>query len=211
MRTTPFADAVGFLAQPRWTTGVFWILAAVSIAAAWVNWHRASDQRSGTRFWTWVARFAVGTMWWTQTLWKLPPTYTDRPDGSGGLRFWVGQVAQYAAFGAHRDFIKDVVQPHFYLFAPQVYLGEVLIAVLLIVGLFSRLGAVLGLLQAINLWLGLYRDPYEWPWTYVFLIVIQLLFVLSAPGRSLGIDAILLRRADRTQATAWGRLLRFLS
>jgi len=211
VRTTPFADAVGFLTQPRWTTGVFWILVIVSVIAAWANWRRDPDQRSGRRFWTWVARFAVGTMWWTQTLWKLPPTYTDRPDGSGGLRFWVGQMAQYAAFGGHRDFIKHVVQPHFYVFAPQVYLGEVLIAVLLIVGLFSRLGAVLGLLAALNLWLGLYRDPYEWPWTYVFLIVIQLLFMLSRPGRSLGIDAILLRHADRARDTAWGRVLRLLS
>jgi hypothetical protein len=41
----------------------------------------------------------------------------------------------------------------------------------------------------------LYSAPGEWPWTYTFLIVIQALFVLDPPGRSLGVDA--LRRGRR--------------
>jgi hypothetical protein len=45
--------------------------------------------------------------------------------------------------------------------------------------------------MAINLWLGLYSAPNEWPWTYTFLIVIQLLFVLDPPGRVLGADALI--------------------
>src|SRR5271169_6973477 len=65
------------------------------------------------------------------------------------------------------------------------------IAVSLILGVVTRLGAALGALMAINLWLGLYNAPGEWPWTYMFLVVIQLLFVIDPPGRCLGIDAIL--------------------
>jgi uncharacterized membrane protein YphA (DoxX/SURF4 family) len=195
VRTDPFSDAVRFLTQPRWTTGVYWALLLLSVLVAWINWRRDAGQRSGVSVWSWVARFTIGTLWWSQSLWKLPPTYTDRPDGSGGLRFWVEVVAKYAAFPWHRDFMSSVVLPHFYLFAPLVYLGEVLVAVTLILGVVSRLGAALGLLMALNLWLGLYRAPGEWPWTYMFLIVIQLLFVLHPPGRSLGLDAILLRRA----------------
>ena len=71
---------------------------------------------------------------------------------------------------------------------------EVAIAVSLILGVFTRAGAALGALMAINLWLGLYNAPGEWPWTYMFLVVIQLLFVINPPGRSLGIDALLWRR-----------------
>jgi hypothetical protein len=44
--------------------------------------------------------------------------------------------------------------------------------------------------MAINLWLGLYNAPGEWPWTYMFLVVLQLIFVINPPGRSLGIDAL---------------------
>ncbi|MGH9883774.1 MAG: hypothetical protein ACRD6N_20310, partial [Pyrinomonadaceae bacterium] len=36
-----------------------------------------------------------------QMLWKMPPTFTDNPDGSGGLRYWMGEMAMYAAFKPH--------------------------------------------------------------------------------------------------------------
>jgi len=108
--------------------------------------------------------------------------------------------------------VKDVVLPHFYFFAPQVYFLEVLIAVTLILGLFSRLGALLGTLMAINLWLGLYRSPAEWPWTYFFLIVVQIMLLVQRPGRSLGLDAILLRHGKASSdGGSWGRLVRLLS
>jgi hypothetical protein len=61
----------------------------------------------------------------------------------------------------------------------------------LILGLLTRLGALLGLLMALNLWLGLYSAPGEWPWTYGFLIIIQGIYLVDPPGRSLGVDAIL--------------------
>jgi hypothetical protein len=35
--------------------------------------------------------------------------------------------------------------------------------------------------MAINLWLGLYRSPAEWPWTYFFLMVIQIMFRVHRP------------------------------
>jgi hypothetical protein len=40
------------------------------------------------------------------------------------------------------------------------------------------------------LWLGLYRVDSEWPWSYVFLILLLALFSLEAFGRSLGCDAL---------------------
>jgi hypothetical protein len=83
----------------------------------------------------------------------------------------------------------------------------VLIAVTLILGFFSRLGALIGTLMAINLWLGLYRSPAEWPWTYFFLIVVQIMLLVQRPGRSLGLDAILLRHGQESSDRAlWGRL-----
>jgi hypothetical protein len=83
------------------------------------------------------------------------------------------------------------------------YGSEVLIAVSLIVGLFSRIGALLDALMAANLWLGLYRAPYEWPWTYFFLMVIQITFLVYPPGRSLGIDALLTPRESGKAIANW--------
>ncbi len=82
----------------------------------------------------------------------------------------------------------------------------------LTLGLFSRLGAFIGALMAANLWLGLYRSSAEWPWTYFFLLVIQIMLLVQRPGRSLGLDAILLRRQQKlADSGLWDRLVRALS
>jgi uncharacterized membrane protein YphA (DoxX/SURF4 family) len=134
-----------------------------------------------------VLRVLVGTMWWQQSLWKVPPNF-------GGLKYWMQQEAAHAAIVLQGDLVRDVVLPNLNVFGPLVYLVEVAIGVSLLLGVFSRVGALLGLLMGLNLWLGLYSAPGEWPWTYMFLIVIQGLFVVDPPGRVLGVDALLLRR-----------------
>ena len=60
--------------------------------------------------------------------------------------------------------------------------------------MFSSGFRVIGALQILNLWLGLYSAPGEWPWTYFFLLVLQLIFALHRYGRSLGLDAIIVSR-----------------
>jgi uncharacterized membrane protein YphA (DoxX/SURF4 family) len=137
-------------------------------------------------------------MWWQQSLWKLPPFYTDQPQapfGTNGLAYWMGLMGKHAAIPLQADFVNNIVLPHFYLFAPIVYGLEVLTAVSLILGLFVRLWGVIGALQILNLWLGLYSAPGEWPWTYFFLLVLMLIFALHRYGRRLGFDAIILARS----------------
>jgi len=209
MRTNPFSDVLDFLAGTEWTNYVIWLLLIATLFIAGFNLRRDPEQRSFLHLWAWLNRIFIGCLWWQQSLWKLPPTYTDNPDGSGGLHYWVEEIARWASTGIQRQFVKDVVLPHFYFFAPQVYFGEVLVAVSLILGLFSRVGAFLGALMAVNLWLGLYRSPSEWPWTYFFLVLIQLTFVFQPPGRSWGIDAFFLRKqTDSDEEGHWGCLRR---
>jgi hypothetical protein len=45
-----------------------------------------------------------------------------------------------------------------------------------------------------HLWLGLYRQPEEWAWLYVFLIFVQFFFFVTSAGKSLGLDGLLARR-----------------
>jgi uncharacterized membrane protein YphA (DoxX/SURF4 family) len=191
----PFTDVLGFLLRGGWPTYVFWVLSVGSIGIALFNLASDPAQRTLRHAWMWLMRLLIGGLWWQQTLWKLPPTYTDNPDGvSGGLHYWVGEMVQHAAFDWQRAFVAQVIQPNFYLFAPQVYAAEVVIAVSLVLGLFTKVGGVLGALMGINLWLGLYRAPDEWPWAYFFLILLQITFIVYASGRSLGLDAVLHRR-----------------
>ena len=74
----------------------------------------------------------------------------------------------------------------------------------LILGIFVRFWGVIGALQILNLWLGLYNAAGEWPWTYFFLLVLQLVFALHQFGRSLGLDAIIADRCARTTGRGAG-------
>jgi hypothetical protein len=197
MNPNPLFDVVQFLRVPAWTTGIFWLLLVASIAIAAYAWHRIPGQRSARNLGDWLFRLAIGSMWWQQTLWKLPPYYTDHPDqpfGETGLAYWMGLMGKHAAIPLQADFVNYVVLPHFYLFAPIVYVLEVLTAVSLILGLFVPVWGLIGAAQILNLWLGLYSAPGEWPWTYFFLLVLMLVFALHRYGRSLGLDAIIVSR-----------------
>lgn len=191
----PFSDALKFLTRGEWPIYLLWLLLLGNVIAAVWNLSVDPKQRTVKGIWMCLARILLGSMWWQQTLWKLPPYYTDLPSvPDSGLKHWMIEMVNNAAFGIQSTFVKDIVLPNYTIFAPMVYCIEVLIATSLILGIFTRLGATLGALMAINLWLGLYRSPTEWPWTYFFLVLLQVTFAVFQVGRGLGIDAILARR-----------------
>lgn len=213
----PFSDAFQYLLSSsvhgRAPLYLFMLLALASVGIALYNLSRDASQRTALNIYTWLARFFIGSMWFEQTLWKLPPTFTDNPDGvTGGLRYWMTQMSQHAAFGAHRSFVSGAVLPNFKFFAYQVWAIETFIAVSLLLGLFTRLGGLLGALMAFNLWLGLYNAPNEWAWTYFFLALLMGFFVVMRAGRALGLDAFVASRVkDETKTTRAGRLLALLT
>jgi len=197
MKHNPFTDAVQFLLQPGWTTAIFWLLLLGSIAIAVHVYRTMPAQRTMEHLCNWAFRLLIGCMWWQQSLWKLPPFYTDQPEqpfGATGLAYWMGLMGKSAAISPQADFVNNIVLPHFYVFAPIVYSLEVLTAVSLILGIFVRFWGLIGALQILNLWLGLYNAEGEWPWTYFFLMVVQLIFAVHHYGRSLGLDAVIVER-----------------
>ena len=197
MNPNPLSDTLVFLLQPGWPTPIFWLFLIASAGIAAYAWHTIPSQRTLSHLGNCGLRLLIGCMWWQQTLWKLPPFYTDQPQepfGTTGLAYWMGLMGKHAAIPLQADFVNNIVLSHFYLFAPLVYGAEVLTAVSLILGLFVRLGGLIGALQIANLWLGLYSAPGEWPWTYFFLLLLMASFALQHYGRSLGIDAIIVAR-----------------
>ena len=44
------------------------------------------------------------------------------------------------------------------------------------------------MLFTLQLWLGLYNDPTEWPWTYMGIIFAHGMFRAGCAGRNLGLD-----------------------
>ena len=190
MRENPIGNALAFLVatDKLWFTVIFWLLLLGSAAAAALTWRADPAQRSLRHIGYGLMRVIIGIMWWQQSLWKIPPHW------DWGLIHWMEVMVEHASTQLQSTLVRDLVLPNIAVFGPLVYAIEVIIAVSLILGVVTRLGAALGALMAINLWLGLYNAPGEWPWTYMFLVVLQLIFLINPPGRSLGIDALAWRR-----------------
>jgi uncharacterized membrane protein YphA (DoxX/SURF4 family) len=179
-----------YLHQGNWRyiiLALFWILLLASIAITFRNWQEDSEQRSGRHFGIWLVRVLIGIMWFQGMLWKLPLPVSD------GLQYWTEQESTSAAFEFHRTFLKDVVLPNMRLFGPIVFLAELVFAGSMILGLAVRFVGVLAVAYTLQLWLGLYGNSSEWPWTYMFLAMLMFLLALEGAGRSLGFDAWLRR------------------
>jgi uncharacterized membrane protein YphA (DoxX/SURF4 family) len=213
MPENPVSDLIEFLTDRNWPTPIFWLLVIASIAIAVIVWQRRPEQRDFSHLAQWGFRFVMGGFWWQQTLWKLPPTFAQDPANplTTGLAYWMSQIGKFSAIPLQGEVFSIIVLPHFYVFAPIVYAAEVLVAVSLMLGLFTRLFGLFGALQILNLWLGLYNAPGEWPWTYFFLLVLQLVFAMHCYGRSLGIDALLLPAEPSSGRQGASRLLRAVS
>ena len=198
MPTNPFTDIWHFLTA---TTGdylrlggwrylilvFFWVLFLAGLAIALQNWREDSEQRSGRHLGILLVRVLIGCLWFQGMLWKLPLPVSD------GLQYWTEQESTSAAFEFHRTFMKDVVLPHMTIFGPIVFLAELVFAGSLMLGLAVRFVGVLAIAYTLQLWLGLYGNPSEWPWTYMCLALLTFMLVLDGAGRSLGLDAWLRR------------------
>lgn len=199
MRTNPISDSVSFLigatddhAGIGWGATPFIALSTGlvvgSIALAAVNWSADPAQRTGRNVALWLMRTLIGAMWLEGSLWKLPLPV------SGGFSYWLGLMGDNAAFGVYGSLIKTLLIPNIQFVNPLIYLVETALAVCLMLGIAVRLGALLGVAMALNLWVGLYHFQPEWPWIYVFIALLHVFFIADRAGRALGMDALLLRR-----------------
>lgn len=126
-----------------------------------------------------------------ESVWaKAPhPVLVADMRSAGGPNFSVDIGLLAAGNGA---FIDGFVKPNITWFGNVVWGMEAFIAVSMILGLFSRAGALVGFAQAMQLWVGLagISNPFEWEWSYNWMPVLALLLFAYAPGRIFGLDAL---------------------
>jgi uncharacterized membrane protein YphA (DoxX/SURF4 family) len=93
--------------------------------------------------------------------------------------------------GVNGAFIDGFVKPNIRWFGFVVWGMEAFIFATLLLGLFSRLGALVALAQSGQLWIGLagISTPAEWEWSYNLMVVLSLLLLGFAAGRIVGLDA----------------------
>ncbi|MDZ4721198.1 MAG: TQO small subunit DoxD [Roseiflexaceae bacterium] len=183
-----------------------------------------------------VARLGLGVLFLTQLAWKIPPSFGcdadyafTTADASGtlqrtnGLCDWIGLESVYA----QRDrtilaipinpiaqlngaFIDTIVKPNIRWFGYLIFLSEALIAVSMLLGVVSRLGALVAIGISAQLMVGLagIPIPFEWEWSYLLMVLLSILLFGLAPGRIVGLDAML--RPRLAHAAVRNRLARMI-
>ena len=145
-----------------------------------------------------ISRLVYGYLWYTQLLWKLPPTFGCPPnfavtenirERTTGLCDWVGVMTIYSKWPLQASLVKSLVVPNLAWMGWLIWLMEAFVAVSLILGLFTRLGGLAALIQAVNLYIGVTAAPFEWYWTYGMLATLGLVFLAVPTGRVFGLDA----------------------
>src|SRR2546430_41535 len=159
-----------------------------------------------------LIRIFVGYLWFQQLFWKLPPDFA-------GLYPYIIRETKYAfipgySYILQHTFLLGCSSTHsaagctlFVPLAASIWTAELVVSISLLFGLFTRLGAILSTLLAIQLYIGLSTS--EWYWTYGMLVLLGFALIMVPAGRRLGVDQWL---SPRLQAAAsHNRLARWLS
>jgi uncharacterized membrane protein YphA (DoxX/SURF4 family) len=117
----------------------------------------------------------------------------DFPKGDWIAR-QIGDLTALDLYPWYKNFLQSYVVPHSELFGYLVMVGEIAVGVCLLLGLFTRVSALVGLFMLINYYLGpgTARGGAMIAQQQTFMILLAI-FVLANPGRTLGLDGLLFR------------------
>ena len=113
-----------------------------------------------------LVRLLAGLLWFQQLFWKLPPDFA-------GLHHYVVEEAHSTFFPGYAFIIEHVFLPNFLLLGALTWAAELVVALCLLFGLFSRFGGLLSTILALQLYIGLAYAPGEWYWTYGLLVLLD--------------------------------------
>src|SRR6266536_4647433 len=147
-----------------------------------------------------LIRIFVGYLWFQQLFWKMPPDFRglypyiireSQPTIIPGY----GYILQHTFLTGCTSLSTPAGCTAFVPLAAGVWTAELLVTISLMFGLFTRFGAILATILAVQLYVGLAYT--EWIWSYGMLVLLVLVFVAVPAGLRLGVDLWL---APRLQA-----------
>lgn len=121
-----------------------------------------------------LIRITIGIFWTLQLTWKAPPNF-GCPDQ--GFCLWVDKEIHYPLIPLYAQTILQLVKAHVYLFGWFTDLLEVSLGLFIIMGIFIKQAAFIASLWTLNLLIGLANVPGENVWYYVFLLLLNLVYV----------------------------------
>lgn len=106
----------------------------------------------------------------------------------------IGDIATLDLYPWYKTFLQNYVVPHSEIFGYLVMIGEIAVGACLLLGLFTRVSAFVGLFILVNYYLGvgMARGGFMLAHQQVFIIALAI-FILANPGRTLGLDGLLFR------------------
>lgn len=103
--------------------------------------------------------------------------------------------------------LDNLFIPQIRIFGWLIWLAEFWIFLSMLLGLFTRLGALVAIGMSLQLYIGLANipRPYEWEWSYGAIVLLSIAMLGAAAGRVLGVDSWL-RHKLSSPASSGSRL-----
>ncbi len=110
----------------------------------------------------------------------------------------IGDVPNLELYPWYKTFLLNYVVPHHELFGYLIVCGEILVGTCLLLGLFTRLGALVGLYMVMNYYFGhgMVRGGAVVAQEQIFVVSLAIV-LLSNPGRALGLDGAIFGRGSK--------------
>lgn len=151
------------------------------------------------------SRIVVAFVWVQNVFWKVPPDFGRARNDD--LFHFVNAAVEHPVIAPYSWVVEHVVLPNFVVFGWLTLLVESALGAFLLVGLATRLWAVVGVAQSGAIGLSVLMTPGEWHWSYYLMIVAHLMLFATAAGRYGGLDGVF----HPTWAARDGRLNRLLA
>jgi uncharacterized membrane protein YphA (DoxX/SURF4 family) len=147
--------------------------------------------------WLALVRFLTGGIWLVHGVPKFLNSAQFMPPAGVFATYLQNGIAKTT--GPYHDFLVNTVTPNAALFAELVRFGEVCVGISLLLGLFSRLGGLVGILLPLNYLAarGGLGTLSEWSSIDGCLMLLSALSFVLPTGRVAGLDALSLRPSVR--------------
>jgi len=149
-----------------------------------------------------IVRALTGAMWLIHAIPKFRDGASFLPPNGIFAQYLQHGIA--STTGPYHDFMVGVVVPNASLFAEMVRVGELLVGISLLLGIFTRLGAFFGVILPLNYMAarGALGTVSGWGTVDAALALLSVLNLVLPTGRIAGIDGLRRRAVRRPTVVA---------
>lgn len=139
-----------------------------------------------------IAQSIYGLLWIEGASWKVL-VGGKLAFNYEALTFWASRGSEYPVLGAYKWLLDTLILPNIKLLLPVVFLIELTIGILFVLGKYVRLAALMAIAQTIFITLSVLKAPHEWKWSYFLMLLVAFIFFVM-PTISKWPNKLLLRK-----------------